>query len=82
MESFTMQLFKYYGTDWLAMCLTFVALYMIGNKQRYGFILMICANGTWLVLGILTSSVALVIANLVFSVMNIRAFVKWSKNDR
>ena len=72
MESNNLQLFKYYGTDWLAMCLTFVALYMIGNKQRYGFILMICANGTWLVLGILTGSVALVIANLVFSAIERR----------
>ena len=80
MDLTTLQIFKYYGIDWLAMSLTFVAIYMIGNKQRYGFILMICANAAWLVVGILTRSVALLIANIIFSSMNIRAFIKWSKS--
>jgi hypothetical protein len=71
-------MFKYFGTDWLAMGLTFIAIHMIGNKQRYGFIFMMTANCVWLVVGILTSSIALIIANIVFSAMNLRAFIKWS----
>ena len=72
-------LFNYYGIDWLAMFLTLIAIYMIGNKQRFGFIFMISANISWLIVGFLTQSIALLIANVVFASMNSRAFVKWSK---
>jgi hypothetical protein len=79
MDFSTATLFKYYGTDWIAMILTMIAIYMIGNRQRFGFIFMITANVCWLIVGVLTQSFALLVANVVFSTMNIRAFVKWSR---
>lgn len=71
-------MFNYFGTDWLAMGLTFIAIHQIGNKQRSGFIFMITGNCTWVVVGILTDSIALIIANIIFAIMNLRAFLKWS----
>lgn len=44
-------LLKYYGTDWLAMFLTMIAIYKIGNRQRFGFIFMTSANACWLIVG-------------------------------
>ncbi|MDB9952012.1 hypothetical protein OAD57_01395 [Porticoccaceae bacterium] len=35
---------QYYGVDWLAMILTFFAVWQIGNKNRTGFILMMGGN--------------------------------------
>jgi hypothetical protein len=38
---------NYYGIDWLAMLLTVLAIYLLGNKARYGFVLMILGNVCW-----------------------------------
>ena len=69
---------KYYGVDWIAMTLTFGAIYLLGNKSRGGFVLMMTGNTCWIVIGVLTGSIAMVIANFTFLIMNARAWVKWS----
>ena len=72
-----MDLLAFYGIDWLAMLLTFIAIWLIGNKSRMGFVVMIAGNLCWIVVGILSGSSAMWIANLVFVVMNVRAILKW-----
>ena len=72
--------FKYFGIDWLAMALTFGAIYLLGNRSRYGFLLMMLGNACWVAVGVLTQSVALVAANLCFFAMNVRGFLKWSSD--
>lgn len=74
-------LFQYYGIDWLATVLTFLAIWLIGDRNKKGFYIMIAGNGCWVVLGILTQSIALIVANLLFIALNIRAIVNWSKPD-
>ena len=70
----------YYGIDWMAMLLTLVAIYLIGNKKKSGFYLMILGNLAWIILGLLTHSLAMIIANLMFAMMNIRAIYLWSEH--
>ena len=60
------------------MILTFFAIWQIGNKNRIGFILMMGGNSAWAGVGFLTDSYAMIIANVVFFSMNLRAIVKWS----
>lgn len=68
---------KYFGVDWIAMCLTFSAIYLLGNKSRKGFIVMMAGNLCWTGIGIWVGSIAMIIANLGFFSMNIRGFLKW-----
>ncbi len=70
--------FKYYGFDWVAMVLTFTAIYYIGNKNRLGLILMMIGNVCWAVVGIQANSLAMILANVAFFIMNVRAVYKWS----
>jgi nicotinamide riboside transporter PnuC len=72
---------EYHGIDWLAMALTVVAIYLLGNKQWTGFVLMIGGNLCWIVLGILSDSIALMIANAVFVAMNLRGIRKWQNEE-
>ncbi len=72
---------QYYGIDWLAMVLTLVAIYMLGNKSRSGFGVMMCGNVCWMGLGFLTGSLALVIANFTFFSMNVRGIIKWGMDE-
>jgi hypothetical protein len=68
----------YYGIDWIAMGFTFIAIYLLGNRSRKGFVTMMCGNTCWVIVGVLSSSVAMVIANAVFLAMNARGWIKWS----
>jgi hypothetical protein len=63
---------QYLGIDWLAMCLTFWAIYLLGTKNRYGFIVMMVGNLCWSAIRIWAYSYAMVIANLGFFSINAR----------
>jgi len=69
--------FEFYGTDWLAMVLMFLSLYLLGKKKRSGFVYGVGANVAWLVFGILVGSIANVAANIVFVVMNVLGYLRW-----
>ena len=69
---------QYLGLDWLAMCLTFAAIYLLGNRSRKGFVVMMIGNLCWSAIGIWAGSYAMVIANLGFFSMNVRGFIKWT----
>ncbi len=69
----------YWGVDWLAMLFTLIAIYFIGNKSRVGFVLMIGGNIAWIILGFLSQSLAMIIANVLFAAMNLRAIYQWSE---
>jgi hypothetical protein len=56
----------YLGLDWLAMALTFTAIYLLGNKRRVGFVVMMVGNLSWAVIGLWAHSYAMVLANLGF----------------
>ena len=69
---------QYFGVDWLAMCLTFSAIYLLGSKRRGGFVIMMIGNLSWSAIGIWAGSYAMAIANLGFFSMNVRGFLKWA----
>jgi hypothetical protein len=68
---------QYFGLDWLAMCLTFAAIYLLGNKNRLGFFAMMTGNFCWAAIGLWAHSYAMIIANLGFLSMNVRGYWKW-----
>lgn len=73
-------LLKYYGLDWLAMAASLLAVYLIGNKNRIGFISYILANVLWIYLGIFRmQSFGISIGNVFFLIMNVRGYLKWKE---
>ena len=72
-------LFKYDGIDWLAMIMTFLALYYLGEKKRFGFIFGILASISWLTFGVLVDSIANILANVIFIVLNLRGYANWKE---
>lgn len=72
---------KYYGLDWLAMASSLFAVYLIGNKNRIGFISYILANALWIYLGVFKmQSFGISVGNIFFLMMNLRGFLKWKKD--
>jgi len=73
---------RYAGLDWLAMTLSLLSVYLLGNKNRAGFLVFAGANATWIFLGLTwMTSLGIAVGNTVFLFMNIRGFVNWRKND-
>ena len=79
-----MELFlRYYTLDWLAMALSLLAVYLLGNKNKYGFISFSIANTLWIYLGLfLMNSLGIGIGNIVFLIMNVRGFISWNKKNQ
>jgi len=70
-------LFKYHGIDWIAIIMTFLTLYYLGEKRRCGFIYGILASLSWLTFGVLADSIANIIANVIFIALNLRGYLNW-----
>ena len=77
-----MNLFQYYAVDWLAMILTLLAIWMIGNRDRNGFFVHIAGNLSWIMMGFMADSMATMLANFAFILVNIRALMLWTKTDK
>lgn len=76
-----MNLLQYYGVDWLAMILTFIAIWLIGNKNKSGFVIHIVGNVCWIGMGFMAGSIATMVANAAFILVNARAIMLWTKPD-
>ena len=71
---------NYYGTDWLAMIMTFFSLYYLGRKEKKGFVFGLIACICWFIFGILAHSLANPIANVVFAYLNVKGLNNWQKD--
>lgn len=76
-----MELFRlagaYYGIDLLATAFTLIGIYYLGEKRHEGFLLTLCGNILWLLFGLITQSIGILIANLCIALLNIRGYYKW-----
>ena len=68
---------NYWGIDWLAMFLSLTAIYSIGDKKRYGFLIFMTGNCLWVTVGILAHSHAMVATNICLFLMHVRGYLKW-----
>lgn len=74
-------IFKYHGIDWVAIIMTFLTLYYLGEKRRFGFVFGIVASISWLIFGILVDSIANIIANVIFIALNLRGYLNWKEQN-
>jgi hypothetical protein len=61
-----------FGLDWGAMIFSLLALYLIGRRNRVGFLSFIAANVCWVLIGWLTLSLAIMVGNVIFVILNLR----------
>ena len=73
---------QYYGIDWLATVCGLTGVYLLGNKNKYGFVLFMAASLSWLTFGILTGSIAMSIGSLIFFTMHLRGWLNWNRESR
>jgi hypothetical protein len=74
-------LLEFLAADWIAMMCTFAAIYLLGNKKRSGFVVMMSGNACRIGVACMAGSVAMAADNVVFPAMNPRGLVKWSPDQ-
>lgn len=77
-----MRFLQFYGIDWLATMSGLTGVYLLGNKNKLGFILFMMASLSWVTFGILTGSVAVIIGSSIFFCMHLRGWINWSKETK
>ena len=71
-------LFEYYLVDWLGIGLSLISVYMLGNKNKWGFIVFAVSNIIWIFLGLVwMDSIGMAVGNFIFMVINIRGYLTW-----
>lgn len=68
---------KHHGLDWLAMALTFLSMWRLGDHKKDGFLWGVAATAAWTLFNLGVASVAGVVANIVFMALNLRGFLRW-----
>ncbi|MEO8574694.1 MAG: nicotinamide mononucleotide transporter [Pyrinomonadaceae bacterium] len=73
---------QFFGIDWLATVCGLTGVYLIGSKNRYGFLIMMMASLSWMVVGFMISSTALIFGSGVFFGLHVRGWMKWRRDER
>ncbi len=70
---------KLFGLDWLAMLLSLLALFLIGNRNRLGFVSFMVANVSWIAAACLLGNLAIGLGNLAFLAYNLKGYIEWGR---
>ena len=73
---------QFYGIDWLATVCGLTGVYLLGNKNKYGFLVFMMASASWITFGVLTGSVAVIIGSSIFLIMHFRGWLSWRRDER
>ena len=73
---------QFYGIDWLATVCGLTGVYLLGNKNKYGFLVFMMASLSWIAVGVFIGSFAIIIGSLIFFIMHLRGWFSWSRSEQ
>jgi nicotinamide riboside transporter PnuC len=73
---------RYDYLDWLGMALGLLALWLLGNRDRRGFVAFMISNAIWIAIGFRIASLAMILGNAVILVVNFRGWRRWTASAR
>jgi nicotinamide mononucleotide transporter PnuC len=73
------QLLKFKGADWVGMIFGLISTYFLAKGRRYGFLFGVVGGFGWVMFGLLTGSIAGILANLCFIGINCHGYFRWKK---
>ncbi len=65
---------QFYGIDWLATICGLTGVYLLGNKNKEGFLIFMLASLSWIIVGVLIGSYAIMIGSSIFFVVHLRGW--------
>jgi hypothetical protein len=76
-----MNLLQFYGIDWFATACGLGAVFLLSNKNKYGFLIFMMASVSWITFGLYVASYAIVTGSSIFFIMHLRGFLKWRRDE-
>ena len=76
-----MNLLQYFGIDWFATACGLMAVALLGNKNKFGFLIFMMASLSWITFGLIVGSYAIVLGSSIFFFMHFRGFLKWRRDE-
>jgi hypothetical protein len=73
---------QYYGIDWFATICGLTAVFMLGSKNKLGFLIFMMASASWVTFGLIVGSWAIVTGSTIFFFMHLRGFLRWRRDER
>ena len=73
---------QFYGIDWLATVCGLTGVYLLGNKNKYGFLVFMMASLSWIAVGIFIGSFAIIIGSSIFFIMHLCGWFNWSRSEQ
>lgn len=70
---------QFYGIDWVATIAGLTGVYLIGSKNRFGFLIMMMASTSWFTVGVIIGSLPLMLGSIVFFCLHMRGWINWRK---
>jgi len=68
--------------SWIAGGIELLAIWVVGNKNKWGFVIHLVGGSLWTYIGITNPEVrGLLVVTLPALVINIRNFIKWKKTE-
>ena len=77
-----MNLLQFYGIDWFATACGLGAVFLLGNKNKFGFLVFMMASVSWITFGLYVGSYAIVTGSSIFFVMHLRGFRKGRRDEK
>lgn len=77
-----MNIFQFYGIDWLATVCGLAGVFLLGSKKKQGFLIFMLASASWVTFGFLTGSYAVIIGSSTFFFMHFRGWLRWRRDEK
>ncbi len=72
---------QFYGIDWIATICGLAGVYLIGSRNRFGFLVMMGASASWFSVGVIINSLPLMLGSIVFFCLHVRGWINWRKQN-
>ena len=77
-----MNLLQFYGIDWLATVCGLTGVFLLGNKNKYGFLVFMLASASWVTFGVITGSLAVILGSTTFLFLHLRGWLRWRREEK
>lgn len=68
--------------DWIAALLEIAGAWLVGNKNKWGFVVFMFGNVLWIITGSQKALGGLIFVSIIFFCINVRNFRKWLISER
>jgi len=72
---------NFYGINWLAFATLFISVWLLGNKNKNGYLFAIVSCIFWCATAMMLKETSLFLANFFMAFLNLRGYLKWKSDS-